>query len=390
MTTLMGGALLSSVGCDPNDPDPDLDAGCRDLQPGHACTWVGMRSGEGFNGDGHHRLETLINQPQDLVFLSDGTVWFTDFNNFLVRRILEDDTIESMVGSTNPVFPGDGPLTGIPPEGADGSEWQLNHPTNILEQPDGNVLVVGWHNHKLLTVNADDGFVKIVCGGGAGFAGDGAAAGPGTLFKQVQDASYDENGNLYIVDQQNGRIRMIGSDGIISSIAGDGMLGYAGDGGPALMAQFSWARGSNPNPSGGIVHHDGKLYISDTESDVIRVMDLATGMIDGFAGTGTGGDSGDDGPAIDAQLNAPRDLEIGPDGDLYFADTDNSKVRAIDLETGVIRTVVGTGELGIEAADGMLATEIQLRRPFGIAFDTDGENLYVMDTLNSRIVKVAL
>jgi DNA-binding beta-propeller fold protein YncE len=155
------------------------------------------------------------------------------------------------------------------------------------------------------------------------------------------------------------------------------------------MAQFSWARGSNPNPSGGIVHHEGKLYISDTESDVIRVMDLATGMIDAFAGTGTGGDAGDDGPAIDAQLNAPRDLEIGPDGDLYFADTDNSKVRAIDLETGVIRTVVGNGELGIEAADGMLATDIQLRRPFGIAFDPDG-NLYVMDTLNSRIVKVAL
>jgi DNA-binding beta-propeller fold protein YncE len=348
-----------------------------------------MRSGEGFNGDGHHRRETLINQPQDLLFLSDGTVWFTDFNNFLVRRILADDTVESMVGSTNPVFPGDGPLTGVPPGGADGSEWQLNHPTNLLEQPDGNVLVVGWHNHKLLTVSPDDGFVQVVCGGGAGFAGDGALAASGALFRQVQDASFDEAGNLYIVDQQNGRVRMIDTAGIINSIAGDGTLGYAGDGGPALAAQFSWARGSNPNPSGAILHHEGKLYISDTESDVIRVMDLATGMIDAFAGTGTGGDSGDDGPAIEAQLNAPRDLEIGPDGDLYFADTDNSKVRAIDLETGVIRTVVGTGELGIEDADGMLATEIKLRRPFGIAFDPDG-NLYVMDTLNSRIVKVAL
>jgi hypothetical protein len=166
------------------------------------------------------------------------------------------------------------------------------------------------------------------------------------------------------------------------------MLGYSGDGGPALMAQFSWARGSNPNPSGGIVYHEGKLYISDTEADVIRVMDLADGTIAAFAGTGEGGDSGDDGPALGAQLNGPRDLEIGPDGDLYFADTDNSKVRAIDLEVGVIRTVVGTGELGVEEEEGKLATEIRLRRPFGIAFDPDG-NLYVMDTLNSRIVKVA-
>lgn len=385
LMTLMGGALLSSVGC---EPEVDVDEGCKDLAPGHACTWVGMRSGEGFNGDGHHRRETLINQPQDLLFLSDGTVWFTDFNNFLVRRILADDTVESMVGSTNPVFPGDGPLTGIPAGGADGSEWQLNHPTNLLEQPDGNVLVVGWHNHKLLTVTPDDGFVTVVCGGGAGDAGDGGPA-EGALFRQLNDATYDESGNLYIVDQQNGRVRMIDTNGIITSIAGNGMLGYAGDGGPALEAQFSWARGSNPNPSGGIVYHEGKLYISDTESDVIRVMDLETGMIDGFAGTGEGGDAGDDGPAIDAQLNAPRDLEIGPDGDLYFADTDNSKVRAIDLETGVIRTVVGTGELGIEDEDGMLATQIKLRRPFGIAFDPDG-NLYVMDTLNSRIVKVAL
>lgn len=383
----MSAALVSLLGCD--EPDPDLEAGCRDLQPGHACTWMGLRDGEGFNGDGHHRLETLINQPQDMIFLPDGTAWFTDFNNFLIRRVLEDQTVESMVGSTNPVFPGDGPLTGITPDGADGSEWQLNHPTNLLLRPDGNVLVVGWHNHKLLNVNPDDGYVTVVSGGGAGFAGDGGPAAMGTLYRQIQDATYDENGNLYIVDQQNGRIRMIGTDGIITTIAGDGMLGYAGDGGPALMAQFSWARGSNPNPSGAILHHEGMLYISDTESHVVRVMDLATGMIDGFAGTGTAGDSGDDGPAIDAQLNSPRDLEIGPEGDLYVVDTNNGKVRAIELETGVIRTVVGTGELGREAEDGMLATEIMLRRPFGIAFDDDG-NLYVMDTLNSRIVKVAL
>ena len=89
-----------------------------------------------------------------------------------------------------------------------------------------------------------------------------------------------------------------------------------------------------------------------------------------------------------AQLNAPRDLELGPDGDLYFADTDNGKVRAIDLTDRTIRTVVGTGTLGIDEEEGLEATKTKLRRPFGIAFDADG-NLYVMDTLNSRIVKVA-
>jgi len=377
--------IFSTASC---DREPDLDAACRALKSGHACTWVGIKDEQGYNGDGQHRLETIINQPQDLLFMPDGTVWFTDFNNFLIRRIHPDGTIETMVGSTDPVFPGDGPFDGIPPGGAEGDEWLLNHPTNLLLQPDGKVLVVAWHNHKLLSVDPDTGFVEVVCGGGAGFAGDGMPASKTTLFRQVNDATYDEAGNLYLLDQQNGRIRKIGADGVINTIAGTGVIGTAGDGGPALMAEFSWARGSNPNPSGGLLHHQGKLYISDTEADVIRVIDLATGMIDRFAGTGEGGDGGDGGPALEAKLNAPRDLEIGPDGDLYFADTDNGRVRAIDLETNEIRTVVGTGELGLDAEEGLPATETHLRRPFGVAFDPDG-NLYVMDTLNSRIVKVA-
>lgn len=387
----IGAALLLSLllipACDSGD-DPDYVDGCASIASGEACTWLGRKGEEGYNGDGAHRLATFVNQPQDLLFLPDGTAWFTDFNNFLVRRVLEDDTIETMVGSVDPVFPGDGPFTGIPPEGAEGKDWLLNHPTNLIPGADGHVTLVAWHNHKLLDVDSDTGYVKVLCGGGAGFAGDGGPAAKGSLFRQINDATEDESGNIYLIDQGNGRVRQIGPDGVINSIAGDGMLGYAGDGGPALEAQFSWARGSNPNPSGGLVYHDGKLYISDTEQDVIRVMDLASGLISGFAGTGEAGDAGDGGPAIQAQLNAPRDLEIGPDGDLYFADTDNGKVRAIDLETLDIRTVVGTGKLGLDDEEGLPATETQLRRPFGIAFDPDG-NLYVMDTLNSRIVKVA-
>jgi sugar lactone lactonase YvrE len=381
---------LVLAGCDDEEPGNEeaLRAACNDLESGHACTWLGIKGEEGFNGDGLHRATTLVNQPQDLLFLSDGTAWFSDFNNFLIRRVLTDDSVETMVGSVDPVFPGDGPLTGITPDGQDGSEWYLNHPTNLLQQTDGSVLVVAWHNHKLLTVDPNSGFVKVVCGGGAGFAGDDGPAAMGALFKQLNDATMDEAGNLYLLDQQNFRIRMIGTDGMLSTIAGDGVQGYAGDGGPALMAQFSWAAGSNPNPSGGLVYHQGKLYISDTEVDRIRVMDLETGMIDVFAGTGEGGDSGDGGPARDAQLNAPRDLEIGPDGQLYFADTDNGKVRAIDLATNTIRTVVGSSELGLDEEEGLPGTETHLRRPFGIAFDPDG-NLYVMDSLNSRIVKVA-
>lgn len=381
-----GGAIMIAfvlAGC---PGDPDIQDPCEGLEPGHACTWLGIKGEDGFNGD-HHRVQTRVNQVQDLVFLPDGTAWFSDFNNYQLRRIHPDGQVETMVGWTDPVFPGDGPLDGIPAGGAPGEEWRLNHPTNLLVDADGNIVLIAWHNHKVLSIDAETGFVTVKCGRGAGYAGDGGPAAQ-ALFRQLNDGTFDDEGNLYILDQANQRIRKIDTSDTITTIAGTGMSGYAGDGGPALEAQFSWQGGSNPNPSGGIVHHDGKLYVADSEVDRIRVIDLAAGVIDTFAGTGEGGFAGDGGPAIDAQVNGPRDLEIGPDGHLYFADTDNGAVRAIDLETGIIRTVVGTGELGLDEQEGLPATETQLRRPFGVSFDAEG-NLYVMDSLNSRIVKVA-
>ena len=350
---------------------------------------LGIAGAEGYNGNGLHRLETEVNQVQDMIFLSDGTAFFSDFQNFQIRKVRPDDnTVESVVGWTDPVFPGDGPITGIPPEGAPGADWQLNHPTNLVRLGDDSILLVAWHNHKLLHVDPETGFVTVIAGGGAGFTGDGQQASSFTRFKQVQDAAIDPEGNIYIADQQNQRVRMIATDGIISTIAGLGTPGFSGDGGPALEAELHWGFGSNPNPSGGIAYGNNTLYVADSVNHRIRVIDLATGIIDTLAGTGVEGFSGDGGAATDAQLNNPHDLELGPEGDLYVADTDNGAVRAIDLDTGMIRTVAGTGDIGLTEEEGLSATETQLRRPFGIAFDLEG-NLFVMDTLNSRVVKVA-
>lgn len=385
-------ALLSSCASEPaktvtpGHDGPATDP-CANQPSGTACTWLGTKGEQGFNGDGHPRYQTLINQVQDMVFLPDGTAWFTDFNNYLIRKVMPDGTVQSVVGWTDPVFPGDGPQGPPDPMGTAGSGWQLNHPTALLAGKDGTVTVVAWHNHKLLTIEPTSGLVKIICGAGAGFAGDGGPA-KGALFKQPNDATLDDAGNVYVVDQQNFRIRRIDASGTITTFAGTGKYGSSGDGGPAKDAEFSWAFGSNPNPSGAIVHHKGKLYVADTESHRLRVIDLETGMIDAFAGTGEGGFAGDGGPAKNAKLNAPRDLEIGPEGDLYVADTDNGAVRAINLASGTIRTVVGTGELGMDQAELLPATKTRLRRPFGIAFDPAG-NLYVMDSLNQRIVRVA-
>jgi hypothetical protein len=133
---------------------------CAQQAPGTACTWLGLKGQEGFNGDGQPRYRTQVNQVQDLMFLPDGSAWFTDFNNYLLRKVQPDGTVISVVGWTDPVFPGDGPPGGPRPEGGAGSEWQLNHPTNLLPAPDGAVLLVAWHNHKLLRDGPGEGGVR--------------------------------------------------------------------------------------------------------------------------------------------------------------------------------------------------------------------------------------
>jgi hypothetical protein len=384
-------ALVASCG-DNDDSDAAYARFHRCDTPGIACTWLGMPGQLGFNGDGHDRLHTMLYWTMDMLFAQDGTVWFIDWNNHLVRKVTAHDTVESVVGWTDPVFPGDGdsadPTAEHSPQGAPGGDVQLNHPTDLAQAPDGTVLFMAWHNHKMREVDPQTGYVHTVCGAGPGFYGDG---GPAALarFKQPSRMTFDDAFNIYLVDQQNERVRKIDAQTqIITTVVGNGVKAFAGDGGPATSASLSFAVGDNPEPAGGITFRDGMLYIADTDNHRIRRVELATGIITTIAGTGQPGYLGDGGPATEATLFHPRDLEIGPEGDLYVADTDNGVVRAIDRNTGVIRTVVGTGTLGLDAEDGRPAIATQLDRPFGIDFDPDG-NLYVSDSLNSRIVRVA-
>lgn len=388
---LMAGALASAAGavaCGDNLRPEDVRPVCEEA-PGRACTWLGKAGVVGFNGDGHHRLDTELYWTMDMAFADDGTVWFIDWNNHLVRRVLADDTVVTVLGWTDPIFPGDG-LPGTAersPEGVSGLDVQLNHPTDLAITADGKILVMAWHNHKLRQIDPATGKVRILAGAGAGYTGDGDTIATAT-FRQPKGLQLDDAGNMYILDQQNFRVRRIdAATGAMSLVAGSGVQGFEGDGGLAVDAKLNFEAGSNPEPSGGLVFAGGKLYIADTLSHRIRAIDLATGMIDTVAGNGTKGAGGDGGPALAAQLAHPRDLEIGPDGHLYVADTDNSKIRAIDLATGVIRTVAGTGELGLDDEDGRDALDTKLARPFSIDFDPAG-NLYIADTINSRILKV--
>jgi len=373
------------VGCLPGGGDEKAGkTPCR-VESGIACVWAG--TGElGMNGDGEDKLDTRLYWPIDLEFAPDGRPYVLDWNNHLIRRVNADDTVETVVGD---FFVGDGPpdQSDLAPPGADGLTVSLNHPTDIQFDSAGLMYFAAWHNHKIRVLDPETGLVTVFAGRGPGFAGDTAASGT-AIFKQPKAIHLSGN-VLYVLDQQNFRIRALetGEGGLASTVAGVGTAGFSGDGGPPLAAELNFEAGGNPEPSGGIVAGpDGAIYVSDGLNHRIRKVDLEADTIETIAGTGTAGYSGDGGPANEAQIDNVRDLEIGPDGRLYLADSDNDRIRAIDLTTGVIETVVGTG-VREDNGEGLAAAETAVARPFGLAFDAAGD-LYVADSFNSRILRI--
>ncbi|HEY7374397.1 MAG TPA: hypothetical protein VIF57_19695 [Polyangia bacterium] len=372
-------AAGAAIGC---GGDANSHPGC---VSGAICTWAG--NGEAaFYGDGLDRRESMLYWPMDLAFAPDGRAYVLDWQNHRVRRVNLDDTFETVMGTDDV---GDGPNTGDErtAPGVAGTDCNLNHPTDVTFDQNGVVIVAAWHNHKVRRLDPATGMEDVVSGAGPGFTGDGMAA-LGALLNQPKSVVIDKTGAIYLADTKNFRVRRIGTDGVIDTVVGSATGGFAGDGGPPLAAQLQFQMASdNPEPGGGLALDDqGRLYIVDTENQRIRRVDFAANLIETVAGNGTPGFSGDGGPATEASLSWPRDVALGPDGRLYIADTDNHRVRAVDLTTGVIDTVAGDG-MARFGGDGGPPRAASLWRPWGITFDAAG-NLYVADTFNNRIRKV--
>ncbi len=359
--------------------------------PGIACTWANAVGKRGFGiGDGHPIADTPLDLVEDLTFAPDGRAYVADWNNHRVRRVEANGIFTTFMGTERE---GDGPpvpADEMPYETAPGCDPQiveLNHPTDIRFAPDGTFVLAAWHDNKIRVVDPATGLSKVLAGAGYGFKGNGVSSSE-TLFNLPKSIAIDDAGRIYVIDQRNERIRMIDIDAprTVTTIAGNGTQSYTGDGGPALDATlgFELIDTETQNPSGALALRDHKLYLADSVNQRIRVIDLDTKQISCVAGPGC---------PIDVTFHYPMDLEFGPDDRLYIAERDGNVIDALDFEKGTLTPIVGNGQECHGTAcriddTGLDALQVQLHGPYGLAFDAV-HNLYVADTFNSRIVRVA-
>jgi DNA-binding beta-propeller fold protein YncE len=376
--------------------------------PGVICTIAGTGVA-GLTPDGMAAAESDLYSPMDIAVGPDGLLYLLDWNNHRVRVIDENGLLRTVAG------------TGLIGDGPPGSalEAAFNHPTALAFDAQGRMFVAAWHNSRINVVDLAAGTLANFAGTGArAYAGDGGAAAAAVLDLPASLA-FDSEQNLYVMDQANQVIRRITPDGVISRFAGTCLVGdpvpgqepsrlgetdkwgwraddvtsaceagFGGDGGPAVEARIAQPVGQAAEPAGRLaVDAEGNVYFADSGNHRVRKIDR-DGIITTVAGNGSPGFSGDGGAATDAQLNNPVDVEVAADGSLYIADTYNSCVRVVDPQ-GVILTVAGVcGSSGFNG-DGGDAIEALLDRPFGIELDGDG-HLYVADTYNQCIRKVVL
>ncbi|WP_438031825.1 hypothetical protein [Sorangium sp. So ce204] len=261
-------------------------------------------------------------------------------------------------------------------DGEPATKVSLYAPSGVAAAPDGSVTIADSFHHRVRRVGAD-GVIETVAGTGvAGGGGDGGPAVAAEL-EVPRGLAFGPDGSLYIAEQGGNRVRRVAPDGTIATVAGTGISGDGGDGGPATLATLR-------QPFSVAVGLDGSVTIADTGNHRVRRI-APDGVIETVAGTGVAGFGGDGGPAEAALLRQPRGVALQRDGSVVVVDTDNHRVRRIDVQ-GTIRTIAGTGVPGT-AGDGDLALRAQLKGPTAATAGPSGE-LYIADGHGYRLRRI--
>jgi len=314
-----------------------------------------------FRGDGGPARGATLDSPSGTVMDSHGNVIFADKQSNRLRMVRPDGIINTLAG--------DGRL-GNEGNGGKALQASLFLPDALVMDREDNIYIVSQLGNSW-TLRKIDAQGRITPFAGNGVQGNSGDGGPATQasFKAIRDIAVDLDGNVYVADVVNRNIRKIDKNGIISTVAAD---------------QWQRIEDEEIHPNGIAVNEKGEIFVSDSGSSKIRKIDVH-GKVTTFAGNGDFKDSGDGGPALSAGIRSPGGLAFGPQGALYVAEETAHRIRKID-KTGRITLVAGIGQAGF-GGDGGPATQAQLKSPYRMVFDKQG-NLYFSDRDNNRIRKI--
>ncbi|HJT24552.1 MAG TPA: hypothetical protein VJ873_08230, partial [bacterium] len=331
----------------------------------------------GYFGDGGPATTAGLWAPDDIAFDSKGNYYIGDAGSNTVRKVdIATGIISTYAGLYNP---NGNPIDG---DGGPATLANLNYPSGLIFDSNDNLYIADYYDSVIRKVDPVSGIITTFAGtvtvsggvtqGVPGYSGDG---GPATLalLADPDIVRIDPtNQYLYVSDQGNSTLRKINlSTGIITTVAGNDTFGYSGDGGPATLAALNQPEAMNWDPQ-------GNLYIGDSLNSVIRKVDAATGIISTVVGTGTAGYSGDGGAATLAKVgNDLGSINFTCNGNMIFADDFNNRVRMVDKSTGIITTIMGTGNSGCSSS-GTAALLTNLSHPEALVYDHHG-NLYLVD-----------
>lgn len=332
----------------------------------------------GFSGDGGPAASASFYNPVDVAVDGAGTVYVADASNNRVRKIAAGSGIVTTVA-------GNGSLA-FGGDGGPATAASLWYPSAIALDSAGNLFIAEVNNDRVRRVDAQTGIITTVAGNGVnGFAGDGGPATSASLYYPY-GVAVDSQGNLFIADLNNERVRRVdAATGTITTVAGNGTAGFSGDGGSATSAMLNM-------PAGLALDSAGNLFIADQGNGSIRRLDAVTGMITTVAGTGVPtvwpNFSPDGGLATATTLYYPTDVWVDSSGNLLIAEPGSNRIRRVDAGTGIMSTSAGNGSAGF-SGDGGPATSAMLNSPNAVVADNAGD-LFIADQMNNRIRQVTL